>query len=284
MQVPRPRLILLAVLVLSLVPTATAGRSPDQPLFEIGLSRRTAERLGLSVGDVIEVSADPSMAQSRRARVTMVWSPPEHPADVARGDLVIRFHLPDLQSLLQQPDTVDRIVVRLLDPTRASWLRDDLNALGRGYDAYTAADLARITSRTFRVITQFHRAIALITLLASGIFLITIMALKFTEMRKEIGALRIVGIAKETIAFTVLGIAAGAAIAGTAVGLALGAVLAWGINAYYQPLFHTHLRFAVITPQALWIVAALAVLLGLAAGAVVSVRLLRQHPLEQVGR
>jgi len=184
MQVPRPRLILLAVLVLSLVPTATAGRSPDQPLFEIGLSRRTAERLGLSFGDVIEVSADPSMAQSRRARVTMVWSPPEHPADVARGDLVIRFHLPDLQSLLQQPDTVDRIVVRLLDPTRASWLRDDLNALGRGYDAYTAADLARITSRTFRVITQFHRAIALITLLASGIFLITIMALKFTEMRK----------------------------------------------------------------------------------------------------
>ncbi len=275
---------LLAFVVLSLLVSTPGGSQAASSLDEVAIPRRTAELLGISPGDILEVSSDPLMTAPHRVRVAVVWDPPEHPADVARRDLVIRFHLPVLEALLDRPDVVDRIVVRLKDSTQARKVRDDLNGSGRGYEAYTAADLAQQTSRTFVVISRFHRAIALITLLASGIFLVTIMTLKLTEIRREIGVLRLLGIGNRTITLAVVGMAAVVAAAGTVIGIGLGAVLVRAINAYYQPVFETTLRFAIITPGALQLIAVLAMLLGVGAGLAVSRRLLRRRPLDQVGR
>jgi putative ABC transport system permease protein len=294
----KPMRLVFAVFIL-LVFAPISSTSPDtQPtadLPDIAVSERTARRLGIAVGDVIEVSTEPPTsapgkvdgkqpAPILRVRVAAVWQTREHPTDVARGDLLVRFHLPVLESLLGREDAVDRIVVRLRDPSGAAHLRDDLNALAPGYDAYTAGELAQHTSRTFLVISRFHRAIGLITLLASGIFLVTIMSLKLTEMRREIGALRLIGIGRKTIALAVMLIAAAVSLAGTLIGLGLGALLAWSINAYYQPLFDTALRFAVVAPGTVLFAGSLAVVLGFGAGAVVAYRLLTRHPLEQVGR
>lgn len=271
-------------LVVTVIAAVAASASPSTPLDDIAVSRRTAERLGVRVGDVIEVSRDPGMAQSRRVRVAVILDAPEHPADVARGDLDVRFHLPVLESLLDRRDAVDRVVVRLRDPSQAVAVRDALRALGSGVDVYTADELARISSRTFVVVSRFHRAIALIAVVASAIFLVTIMTLKLTEMRREIGALRLLGIGRGTIGLTIVGVSAAVAVMGSIVGVGLGAVLVWTINAYYQPLFGTRLLFALIVPETLLAAAGIAITVGLAAGIVVAQRLLHRRPLDQVGR
>jgi len=260
-----------------------AEGAPD----DVAVSMRTARRLGLRVGDLIEVSADPTMARSRRVRVAAIWTGPEHPADVARGDPQLRLHLPVLEGVLNRRDVVDRVVIRLrerTDPRVATRTRDDLRNLGLGFDAYTIDELTERTSQAFVVISRFHRAIALITICATGIFLVTLMALRLTETRREIGALRLMGLGRRTIGATIMLVAALVAAAGCGVGVALGAAMVWGINAYYQPLFGTSLRFAVLELPTVVFAGTLGVVLGLAAGAAVAVRVLRRSPLEQVSR
>ncbi len=275
--------LLVAVAMAPVTAQTATGAEPE----DVAASLRTAQRLGLRVGDVIDVGADPAMSRSFRARIAVIYSSPEHPAEVARGDLQLRFHLPALETLLGRRDTVDRVVVRLrdrADPAAAVGVHDDLRALAAGFDVYTDADLIEHTSQTFVVIARFHRAIGLITILASGIFLITIMGLRLTEMRREIGALRLAGVSHGTIGLTVMLVAAAVAVAGCMAGIGLGAAMVWAINAYYQPLFGTTLRFAVLEPGTLAFAGGLAMLLSLAAGAVAAVRVLRRPPLEQVGR
>jgi hypothetical protein len=119
-----------ALLALAFVlPAAVAAESPPD---DIAVSARTAKRFGLNVGDIIDVSADPSMAGARQVRIVAIWTGSEHPADVARGDPQIRMHLPVLEDVLGRHDVVDRVVVRLrdgADPLVATRTRDDLRAL-----------------------------------------------------------------------------------------------------------------------------------------------------------
>ncbi len=275
---------LIAFSLLCVIATLPEFSHAAPSLDAVALPRRSAAQLGVALGDILEVSPDPAMVRLRRVRVAVVWDPPEHPADVVRRDLVIQFHLPTLEALLDRHDVVDRVIVRIANSARAEQVRDELNGIGRGYEAYTAAELARQTSRSFVVISQFHRAIALITMLASGIFLVTLMSLKLTELRREIGALRLLGVGRRTILLTVLGLGAVVAVVGTVIGVGMGAVLVAGINRYYQLLFAAQLRFAFITPGTLQVVALAGVLVGIGAAMVVGVRLVRGHPLDQVGR
>lgn len=262
-------------------PVDTGERGAVVPL---AVSARTAARLGLRVGDVVEVSAEPSFARARRARVVAVWHGPEHPADVARQEALVRMPLAALEAVLDREDVVDRIVVRLQDGADLARVRDDLRATVAGVEVYTASELVARTSRTFAVIARFHRAIAVVTVLASGIFLVAIMTLKLSEMRRELGALRLVGIGRATVRLTVIGLAAVVALAGTAAGVAMGAVLVWGINGYYRPLFETTLVFARLDGRTVAGAAALAAALGFGVGAVVAGRLARRSPLDLLGR
>ncbi|MDR7439678.1 MAG: ABC transporter permease [Armatimonadota bacterium] len=255
----------------------------DEP-GEVAVPERTAKRLGIREGDVVEVAADPGMRAVRRVRVAVVWSPKEHPAEVARQELRMVFRLPFLETLTGRTDAVDRVVVRLRPDADARRVREDLEAWAMGFDAYTAEELAAHTSRAFVVVSRFHRAIAFVTLLAGGIFLVAVTGLRTSEMRREIGALRLVGIGRGTIALAVVGIATGVALFGTLLGLGIGAVLVAAINAYYRPLFETTLQFAVLEPKTVLAAAVFSALLGVLAGAAVALRLLRQPPLEQVGR
>jgi putative ABC transport system permease protein len=277
---------LLGLLVASsLIPAI--GSAAESPPDDVAVSPRTAQRLGLRVGDVIEVGADPSMTRARRVRIAAIWTGPEHPADVARGDPQLRMHLPALEDLLGRHDVADRVIVRLqhgVDLDAAARVRDDLRGLALGFDAYTAGELVERTSQTFVVIARFHRAIGLITVFAGGIFLVTLMALRLTEMRREIGALRLMGVSRRTIGATIMLVAAVITGAGCVAGVLLGAVMVWAINSYYQPLFGTTLRFATLEPRTVAFTVALGVALGLGAGAAAAARILRRTPLDQVSR
>ncbi len=254
----------------------------------VALSELASRRLGLREGDAFQLSADPA-GPWRTVHVEHVYRPALYPSEVAEQGVDIRLHLPDVQALAaggrsDPADAVDSIVVRLRDPGRAGEAAARLNTLALGYRAYTSTDLAARNSSTFEVIARFHRAISAVAILASSIFLLTIMTLKGEELRQQVGLMRLVGISPRSVAAAVLLIAAGVALLGSAVGIGLGAVLSTAINVYYRRLFDTDLLFSQITPALLAGTGALSVTLGIAAGALTAWRLLRRPPQEQIGR
>ena len=253
----------------------------------VALSELASRRLGVREGDAFQLSADPA-GPWRTVHVEHVYRPALYPSEVAEQDVDIRLHLPDLQMLARggsdTGDVVDSIVVRLRDPGRTGDTAARLNRLALGYRAYTSTDLAARNSSTFEVIARFHRAISAVAILASSIFLLTIMTLKGEELRQQVGLMRLVGISPGSVAAAVLLIAAGVALLGSGVGIGLGAVLSAAINVYYRRLFDTDLLFSQITPALLAGTSALSVTLGIAAGAFTAWRLLRRPPQEQIGR
>jgi putative ABC transport system permease protein len=259
---------------------AAGGRAEMPP---VSVSERTARRLGIKAGDVLQISSE-ATGPWRTVRVERVYRPALYPSEVAEQDVDIRLHLPDLQALTGAGDEVDSIVVRLRDPTRAGAAAARLNTLALGYRAYTSADLAARNSSTFEVIARFHRAISAVAILASSVFLLTIMTLKGEELRQQVGVMRLVGISPRSVAVSILLIAAGVALLGSGIGIGLGAVLSAVINIYYRRLFDTDLLFSQITPALLAATGALSVVLGIAAGAFTAWRLLRRPPREQIGR
>jgi putative ABC transport system permease protein len=267
-----------------------AGTSWSQPAPTISdgiwpafLSDRAARRLGVGPGDLLELALRPT-GPWQTARVVQVYRPVRYPTDVGRSRIDLRLHLPNLQALAGRGDEIDSVVVRLRTPSRASAVTARLNAAAFGVQAYTSADLAARSSSTFEVITRFHRAIGVVTILASSVFLLAIMTLKGEEMRRQVGVLRLIGISPRTVAGTLLVIATGVSLLGTGVGIGIGYGLSLAINTYYQHLFDTDLMFSTITPGLLGLAAALSVVLGIAAGALTAWRLLRLSPLEQAGR
>ena len=263
---------------------ATAPAAADSgTIWPVFLSDSAARRLGVRAGDTLELGLGPD-GPWHAARVAQVYRPRRYPTDVGRARIDLRLHLPDLQALTGRGDQVDSIVVRLRPTAQATALAARLNAAALGIRAYTSADLAARNSTTFVVITRFHRAIGFVTILASSIFLLTIMALKAEEMRRQVGAMRLIGISARTVTGTMLGIATGVSLLGTAAGVGMGYLLSAAINAYYRRLFDTDLVFSRITPGLIEMAAALSLLLGLAAGAATAWRLLRPAPLDQIGR
>src|SRR4029079_17631090 len=116
------------------------------------------------------------------------------------------------------------------------------------FRAHRSRDIAVETSRTFLVVSRFHRAIGVITIVASAIFLLCIMLLKVDERRRDIAALRLLGISNRSIVRGVMIEAALVAVVGSAMGVALGWVASLIINWHYRGVYRTPLPFAVATP------------------------------------
>ena len=286
-----------ATLALGILYCAAPSRSapsaaPD--VWPVALGERAASRLDVGPGDHLDLAEHPA-GPWQPARVAQVYRPVRYPTEVGRESLEIRLHLPDLQALAGRGDEVDSIVLRLRPPGGSAPGRavgaagtaqvvTQLNASPLGFRAYTSADLAARNSSPFEVIARFHRAIGAVTVLASSVFLVAIMTLRGEEMRRQVGVMRLIGVSPRTVAGTVLGIAAGVALLGSVIGMGLGYLMSLGINAYYRTLFDTDLVFSRITPHLLATSAGVSALLGVAAGAFTAWRLLRQRPLEQLGR
>ena len=201
------------------------------------------------------------------------------PSDVSRSEYKVRLHMDHLQAITGSGDRVGRFAVLASDSAVPR-----INESAFGFRAYRAADVAVETSSTFRVINRFHRAIGIITIVASAIFLLCITLLKVDERRRDIGALRLLGVSRATVVKSVVLEASMVAL----VGSAMGAVIGWGasgmVNWYYQRLYVTPLRFTLVTPGIIWFAVALSLVLGIGAGLLAARRLVKRAPLELVGR
>jgi putative ABC transport system permease protein len=218
------------------------------------------------------------------ATVAAIYEPRGDPAEVTRDERHVRLHLPDLAALLGAPYRVDRFGVGLIPGTPVDSAVAALERNAFGYQAFASATIASESSQTFLVVSRFHRAIAVITIVASAVFLLCIMLLKVEERRMDAAVMRFVGVRRRTIFSALLLEAALVAVVGSGLGtvLALGAGAA--TNAYYQRFFDTTLTFSLITPAIVLFSVALSLALGLAAGALAAWRLVRTRPVILWGR
>jgi len=269
--------------LLILFPFLAPVRAEAQGVLEIAVERRMATEFDLRLGDTLRLGAAPD-SLNRTARVVAIYEPASDPATVLRRELRLRMHLPDLATLLGQPDRVDRFGVALMPGVSAHSVARPLNEAAFGYRAYPSSQIASESSQTFRVVSRFHRAIAVITIVASAIFLLCIMLLKVEERRMDAAVMRFVGIRRRTIFLALLLEAAVVAVLGST----LGVVIAWAAgaatNLYYQRFFDTKLVFSLVTLDIVRFSVLLSLVLGLAAGALAAWRLVRTNPMVLWGR
>ena len=206
------------------------------------------------------------------------------PVDIGRGTRLVKLHFSDFAALAGREDDVDEIVLKARAPGDAALLRDRLNALGTSFHAFTSDELAKQSSGAFRVISRFHQAISMITLAAGAVFLLAILLFKVEERRRELGALRLIGIRRRSLLLFLCAEAVAIAFLGSLAGLGLGWAGAAGVNAYYRHFYGTTLTFAAVTPEVAWTALLLGAGFGLAAGIVVALRVVRTPALTLLGR
>jgi putative ABC transport system permease protein len=249
----------------------------------IAVERRLARELGLAVGDTVRVGTAPD-SMRRLAWVAAIYEPSPDPADITKQDRHVRLHLPDLAELLGAPDRVDRFGLGLAPGASPDSAVGALQRNAFGYQAYRSDAIASESSQTFLVVSRFHRAIAVITIVAGAVFLLCIMLLKVEERRIDAAVMRFVGVRRRTIFGALLLEAAVVAVVGSGLGTLLALVAGLATNAYYRRFFDTALTFSLITPGIVTFSVALSLALGLLAGALAAWRLVRTRPMVLWGR
>ena len=252
-------------------------------VVELAVERQLAAELGVSVGDTVRLG--PAVDSLHRpAVIVAVYEPRPDPAEIAKRERHVRLHLPDLSALLGAPDRVDRFGLGLSPGVSPDRVAADLNRSAFGYRVHNSSSIAAGSSQTFLVVSRFHRAIAVITIIASAVFLLCIMLLKVDERRLDAAIMRFVGVRRRTIFGALLLEAALVAVLGSVAGVALAYLAGAATNAYYRSFFDTGLTFSHITLEIVVFSVTLSLLLGILAGIVAAWRLVRTRPVVLWGR
>jgi putative ABC transport system permease protein len=271
------RRALIALFVLA--PAALAG----QGARTVAIDERLAADAGVHIGDRLVLTAAPGSAGDS-VIVGAIVRRRADPAEIARGEYRVRLQLTQLQSLLGYGDRVDRFAARTRSDSATAAAIEQINAAAFGFRAHRSRDIAVETSKTFAVVSRFHRAIGVITVVASAIFLLCIMLLKVEERRRDVAALRLMGISARTIVRSVVLEATAVAVLGSAAGVGVGSAASWLVNRHYQGVYRTPLRFSIVTAGVVTFAIGLAVILGIGAGWLATRRLVRTPPLTLFGR
>lgn len=270
-----------ARLLALLVPASAAAATAQLPA--VAVERRLADELALRVGDTIRLDTSPD-SMRRLATVAAIYEPRPDPAQITKAERHVRMHLPDLAAILDASDRVDRFGIGTVPGIPVDSAVSALERNAFGYQAYRSSAIAAESSQTFLVVSRFHRAIAVITIVASAVFLLCIMLLKVEERRMDAAVMRFVGVRRRTIFGALLLEAALIAVAGSVLGTAIAFVAGAATNAYYRRFFDTALVFSLITPGIVLFSVALSLALGLAAGAAAAWRLVHTRPMVLWGR
>jgi putative ABC transport system permease protein len=255
-----------------------AAALAQPPLPGILVERRMARALEVAAGDTVHVRALAGPEATRPFVVAGVFERAADPSRISRNDFEVRLQLPDLEAMLPAHDRVDRFAVALAPGADAARAARWIEGVAYGARAYGSAELAEETSATFRVVSRFHDAIGVVTILASAIFLLCVMVIRVDERKRDMGTLRLIGVGRGTVFRAIVVEAIAIAVAGSAAGAVLGVAVAHAVNLHYARVYDTTLRFALVTPRIVLLAAALGLLLGAGAGALAAWRVVRTPP------
>jgi putative ABC transport system permease protein len=291
-KLPVPPTLLAVLALASIVPWAVpfAAAQTDGPTA-ILISRQLATAEGLRVGDIVALASKPDGSSGRRFRVAGIYEPVADPMRLAVKRMEARLHLPDLLSFTADPldplstESVTAINVALKDPV-------DADAFAR--DVSTVIPIPQLTTRpaqggegsatVFVVLDRFHFAIAIVTVVASTVFLLALMVMLVEERRETVGIMRLIGLRKGRILLQVFAEGLLIAAAGAVFGILFALAIQGAVNAFFQWRYDTALVFVRITPAIALRCVLLAVPLGVLASLISSWTLLRSNVLDLARR
>lgn len=273
---------LAVAIALGVVSTAPLAAQPSAPRG-IAIDARMAEDLGLAVGARVRISARPG-EPGDSAMIAAIYERKADPAEVARREYRVRLHLDQLQQLMELDDRVDRFAVGTRDGQSIDSALARINHVAFGFRAHKSRDVAVQSSRTFRVVERFHTAIGIITVVASAVFLLCLLLLSVEERRRDIAALRLMGISRATVVRAIVIEAAIVSLIGSVLGAGVGWIASLLVNTHFQELYRTPLVFALLTPQIFAFATGLSLILGIGSGAAAGWRLVKSSPLSLMGR
>ena len=245
---------------------------------DILVSRQLMEQEHLTVGQVVELSRDASGHDARKFRIAGVYEPVPDPMRFAQHRLEARVHLPDLHET-----TITAVNVVLADPSAAPAFASDVTRRLPGVAARaTAAPDERAS--TFAVLDRFHLAIAIVTVIGSGAFLLALMVMLVDERRETMTTLRLIGFTRGRLLTQVLVEGALIAGAGVASGVAFALATEPAFNRFFQWRYDTALVFLHVTPAIVARSALIALPVGMLASAAAGWTILRHRTLTRIGR
>lgn len=271
------------ICVVGTIGAASLGAQSGLVPRGIAIDARMAEDLGLQVGAQITISAKPGELGDS-ATIAAVYERKADPAEVARREFRVRLHLDHLQHLLALDDRVDRFAVGTRDGQPIDSALARINHVAFGFRAHSSRDVAVQSSRTFRVVERFHTAIGVITVVASAVFLLCLLLLSVEERKRDIAALRLMGISRATVVRAIVIEAAIVSLIGSVIGAGFGWIASVIVNAHFQEVYRTPLMFALLTPQIFAFATGLSLILGIGSGAAAGWRLVSSSPLTLMGR
>jgi len=268
---------------------ATLHAADTDTLPSILISRQLSESEHVSVGDIVRLSASADGASAQRFRVAGVYEPTPDPARLGAVIREVQLHLPDLLTLTREPgmpagsEFVQTINVALADPADAAAFSRDVQARMPGVSAQPASGAAESTG-PFLVLRRFHLAIAIVTIIASTVFLLALTIMLVDERRAAVGVLRLIGLPIRRILVQLFIEGVLIATIGSLFGIALSLVSEGLINRFFQWRYDTALVFVRVTPEVAAICVGIAVPLGVSATVVASWALLRRNGLRLARR
>jgi ABC-type lipoprotein release transport system permease subunit len=261
---------------------------PAEELPEVLLSRQAAAARGLAAGDVVKLAPEPDGAGARAFRIAGIYEPLPDPFRLTVERMEARLHLPDLLEAVgttagpAEAEAVTRINVALHAPGDASAFTERLASRVPGLHVLTTT--ARRGDDPFVVLERFHIAIAVVTVIGSTAFLMALMLMRADERRETAGILRLLGLSRGRVLAEALVEGLWVALVGTLFGLALARVLETAFNGFFQWRYDTALIFVRVTPGIALRCVAIALPLGVLAGALASWSLLRRETVELLRR
>jgi len=245
---------------------------------EMLVSRQLAEREHLRVGQIVELSRDAAGGDAKRFRIAGVYEPVPDPMRFGQARLESRVHLPDLAG-----DTITSVNVELADPASAPAFAAGVVRRLPGLTARaTAAPDERAS--TFAVLDRFHLAIAIVTVIGSGAFLLALMVMLVDERRETMTTLRLIGLTRGRLMTQVLVEGAIIAAAGIAFGIGFALATQPAFNRFFQWRYDTALVFLRITPAIAVRSVLIALPVGMLASAAAGWTILRHRTLTRIGR
>jgi len=266
-----------------------SSTAPGTGTPSILISRQLAETEQLSVGSTIRLSRGSDGREPRTFRVAGIYEPTPDPARLGATIREVQMHLPDLLDLTREPgapagsEYVETINVALKDKDDTDRFARDVSARMPGIFASSATGAAENTG-PFVVLQRFHLAIAIVTIVASTVFLLALTIMLVDERRPTVGVLRLIGLPSGRILMQLFLEGVLIASVGAVFGLVLSLLSEGLINRFFQYHYDTTLIFVRVSPVVAAICVAIAVPLGVTATVVASWALLRRNGLRLARR
>jgi putative ABC transport system permease protein len=247
------------------------------------LESSLAHELRVAAGDTVRLRP-PGGEDASAFVVSGFYAPPPDPAGISRTSRQAWMPLTDLERFSGREDRVSRFVLTLEPGANADSLVNALNSTQLGFRAYRSNDVARESSRTFVVISSFHKAISFLSILTGAAFLAAIVLLQVQELRRSLGVLRVIGISRRRIYTVVVGETLLLANIGAAAGCALALLVSRLVNSYYRSYFDTSLVFSSIEGWHVALAFGIASLVGVVLGSLATTYLFKSEINEVLGR